>query len=104
MEFGKRHPYVTLFFKIDHDLLKIFEMPASFNISTKNNLLDMSLSWVTNNTHYTNNALTRGCHGRMTNPKGDCPPEAKPRVDTSRVGHSAMSPEGLGIICFVIPT
>ena len=27
------------------------------------------------------NALTRGCHGRMTSPRGDCPPKAKPGVD-----------------------
>ena len=31
--------------------------------------------------YYTNNALTPGCHGRMTNPRGDCPLEAQPVVD-----------------------
>ena len=37
-------------------------------------------------------------------PKRSMSPEAKPRVTlTSRVCHSSRSPDGPGIICFVIP-
>ena len=56
--------------------------------------------------HYTNNALHRGSHEELTNPRGYCPPRGVSRGWTifPRVGQFFMAAEVRGIICFIIPT